>query len=69
MPNFVFGKADKNVPNTFGTKMETVPKMFVTADKTVLVNFSTVNKNCSKYTFGTRDELVLNTHLTRGIKV
>lgn len=51
------------MPNTFGTKMETEPKTFDTATKAVLVNFGTVNKNCVKYTFGTGDELVLNTHL------
>lgn len=64
VPNiFFFWQGDKNVPNTFGTKMETEPKTFDTATKTVLFNFGTVNKNCVKYTFGTGDELVLNTHL------
>ena len=64
-----FCKVDRNVPNTCSTKTETVPNTFVTADKIVLVNFGTVIKNCAKYTFGTGNELVPNTHLARDIKV
>ena len=64
-----FGKADNNVPNMFGTKTQTVPNTFVMVDKTVLVNFGSVNKNCTKCVFCTGDELVPNTYLARDIKV
>lgn len=81
MPND-FNNERKSMPNDFwarritmcqiylAQKTETVPNKFVTAvNKTILVNFGAINKNCTKYAFGTGDKLVSNTHLTQDIKV